>query len=228
MEKNRFAFFDFCETLVTIQSADIFIDFVRENTTSYKRSLLEIIRLVIVKLKIRRIINKLFPNNNLHKKLKLYQLKGISRNRIENLSEKYYNEYLQTKLIPEIIDELKQKQKEGYRVVIVSGGYTSYIKYFATTFNIDTNDIIATDISFNGRDICKGVIEGIDCVKQNKIVKLKKSIKDIDSYDLEESFAYSDCITDLTLLKFVGNGIVVNNKEQKWSTENNLKQIIWN
>ena len=224
---KRLAIFDFCETLVAMQSADSFIDFVRDKTPSRKRNLLEFLRSFLTKLKFFSVINKLFPSNNIHKKLKLLQLSGIPKSTIEELSKNYYENVLKNKLIPKIINELKQKQSIGYRIIILSGGYTIYIKHFAETVDINSNDIIATDICFDKNDICKGIFQGVDCMNKNKIIKMKKKIKDIDEFNLDASYAYSDSISDLPLLKLVGNGVAVNQKDQEWAQKHNLKQLIW-
>ena len=211
-----------------MQSADSFIDFVRDKTPSHKRNLLEFLRSLLAKLKFFSVINKLFPSNNIHKKFKLLQLSGIPKSTIEELSKNYYENVLKDKLIPKIINELKQKQSIGYRIIILSGGYTIYIKHFAKTVDINNSDIIATDICFDKKDICKGIFQGVDCMNENKIIKIKKKIKDIDEFNLDASYAYSDSISDLPLLNFVGNGIVVAKSKQKWMTENNFNLILWN
>jgi len=228
IKDKRLAIFDFCETIVAMQSADSFIDFVRDKTPSRKRNLLEFLRSFLTKLKFFSVINKLFPKNNIHKKLKLLQLSGIPKSTIEELSKNYYEDVLKDKLIPKIIDELKQKQSIGYRIIILSGGYTVYIKHFAETVDINSSDIIATDICFDKKDICKGIFQGVDCMNENKIIKMKKKIKDIDEFNLHDSYAYSDSISDLPLLNFVGNGIVVAKNKQQWMTENNFNLILWN
>ena len=228
IKDKRLAIFDFCETLVAMQSADNFIDFVRDKTPSRKRNLLEFLRSFLTKLKFFSVINKLFPSNNIHKKFKLLQLSGIPKSTIEELSKNYYENVLKDKLIPKIINELKQKQSIGYRIIILSGGYTIYIKHFAKTVDINSSDIIATDICFDKKDICKGIFQGVDCMNENKIIKIKKKIKDIDEFNLDASYAYSDSISDLPLLNFVGNGIVVAKSKQKWMTENNFNLILWN
>ena len=196
IKDKRLAIFDFCETLVAMQSADNFIDFVRDKTPSRKRNLLEFLRSFLTKLKFFSVINKLFPSNNIHKKFKLLQLSGIPKSTIEELSKNYYENLLKDKLIPKIINELKQKQSIGYRIIILSGGYTIYIKHFAKTVDINSSDIIATDICFDKKDICKGIFQGVDCMNENKIIKIKKKIKDIDEFNLDASYAYSDSISD--------------------------------
>ncbi len=226
MNLKKVALFDFCETLVTIQSADKYIDFVRHRQPSLKQKVLEVVRIILVKALCFRLVSKLFPNNIWHKQLKLYQLKGISKNDLEALAKVYYEEVLKPHIIPEIIKEIVKKQKKHYKIIIVSGGYAIYIKYFAKDFGIDFCDVMATQIGFTLKGICKGTIEGLDCMKANK-VKMLRSRMDMEQYNLESSYAYSDSLSDLPLLKFVGKGIVVTRKPQKWSKHNGLGEILW-
>ena len=223
---KKIAFFDFCETIVSIQSADLFIDYVRSQISGKKMNSLEIFRRYLVKFHFFKFLN-LFTKKSIliHKKLKLLQLKGKKEAIIDELAYKYYQDLIKPKLNNQITDEIMNKKKLGYRIIIISGGYSIYIKYFAKEYGID--DIISTEIKMKN-NICKGSICGIDCMNENKIKKIISHIKNINSYDLKKSYAYSDSITDLPLLKFVGNGVVVNNVHQKWALKNKFEEIILN
>ena len=168
-------------------------------------------------------MNRFLLNNNWHKRLKLFQLKGITKNEIEHLSLLYYIERIKPRLIKRIIQELQQYKKEGYSIYIVSGGFSDYIIHFCKEFEI--NEPIATNIKYkNG--ICLGIIDGIDCMNAKKIDKIKEVV-DLSNVDIEQSVAYSDSITDLPLLTIVKNGFVVSKKHsQNWVATNKLKEII--
>ncbi|MDO6743439.1 HAD-IB family hydrolase [Tenacibaculum soleae] len=220
----KLALFDFCETLIQFQTADRFIDFVRNKERNKRMIWLEFLRKFLVKIKFFAVLERLIKTNNCHKRLKLYQLKGIDRQRIDTYAEFYYQKDLKTNMISNIIDLLEEYKLKGYKTLIVSGGYEEYIKYFAKEFGID--NVVATNIGFDN-DKCKGVIDGIDCLNENKIPKIEKQIN-LSDYDLENSIAFSDSITDLPLLKLVGNGIVVSrDKSQVWAKKNNLNEIMW-
>ena len=206
---KKLAIFDFCGTLVTFQSADKFVDFVRENEGSQRSIFCEFIRKVLIKFKVFQFTNKFFPNNRFHKKFKLLQIRGLSKNHLENYAKKYVNSVIKDNFIEKIVDELKTKQKLGYRIIILSGGYSIYLKYIADYLNLNEKDIIATDIHFKRNNLCAGTIKGLDCTHRNKIKKLLEVINDIRQYDLDKSYAYSDCNSDLPLLQFVGNGVAV-------------------
>jgi len=221
--KNKIALFDFCDTLVDFQTGDAFIDFIRENTKKKKALIFEKFRVFLIKIRFFSILSKIFPSNNWHKKLKLFQLKGSAKSEIEHLSLLYYIERIKPRLIKRIIQELQQYKKEGYSIYIVSGGFSDYIIHFCKEFEI--NEPIATNIKYKN-EICLGIIDGIDCMHAAKIDKIKNVI-DLSNINLEQSVAYSDSITDLPLLTIVKNGVVVSKKHsQNWVATNKLKEII--
>ena len=221
--KNKVAFFDFCDTLVDFQTGDAFIDFIRENTKKKKALVFEKFRVFLIKIRFFSILNKIFPNHNWHKKLKLFQLKGNIKSEIEYLSLLYYSQRIKPHLITRIVQELEQYKEKGYAIYIVSGGFTDYIVHFCKEFEI--NEPIATDIKYKD-GICLGIIDGIDCMHAAKIDKIKKVI-DLSNIDWEQSVAYSDSITDLPLLTIVKNGVVISKKHsQNWAASNNLKEVI--
>ena len=221
--KNKIALFDFCDTLVDFQTGDAFIDFIRENTDKRRAIIIEKFRLFLIRIKFFSVLNRFLPNNNWHKRLKLFQLKGITKNEIEHLSLLYYTKRIKPHLITKIIQELQQYKEKGYLIYIVSGGFSDYIIHFCKEFEI--NDPIVTNIKYKNR-ICLGIIDGIDCMYAKKIDKIKEVIE-LKNVDMERSVAYSDSITDLPLLTLVKNGVVVSKKHsQNWVATNKLKEII--
>ena len=72
--------------------------------------------------------------------------------------------------------------------------------------------------------VCTGLIKGLDCMRNNKVVLLNNKYKRTDFF----SVAYSDSITDLPFLKWVDEGWVVSKyKSQLWPKKYALKEIIW-
>ena len=111
--KNKIALFDFCDTLVDFQTGDAFIDFIRENTDKRRAIIIEKFRLFLIRIKFFSVLNRFLPNNNWHKRLKLFQLKGITKNEIEHLSLLYYTKRIKPHLITKIIQELQQYKEKG-------------------------------------------------------------------------------------------------------------------
>ena len=214
---KKIAFFDFCETLVQFQTADNFVDFVRRSVKSPFMNALEFFRVCLVKVRFFALANRLHQNN-LHKKLKLLQMKNLPDDKVCFLAKQYYENEIKPCLINEMIIELKKKKRQGYFTVIISGGYEHYIRHFAEDFEVDL--VVATDI-------LSGRIDGLDCMGSNKIKKLKEYLS-LDLYDLENSVAYSDSLSDLPLFELVGNPVAVVKESQKWANKYGYRKIIWN
>ena len=220
--KRKIAFFDFCETLANFQTADAYVDYVREQTQSKRMLKLERFRDWGIKIRIFWLIDKLTRGRySIYKMSKLYQLKGFGRDELEQYAIRYYQEVIRPNFITKMVDILRQKKSEGYEIVLVSGGYDIYLKYFAKEFCV--NNVISSRIMFNG-NICSGLLWGIDCINENKVILLNKQ------YKREElvSEAYSDSISDKPFLSWVNTGYVISkNKSQKWAINTKYKEIIW-
>lgn len=204
--KRTLAIFDFCDTLIGMQTANRFVTLGYQSNKRFDTVTNEFIRLIGRKSRL------LFGNR--HKKWQLRQLKGLSREKLNIIANEYVKKELLSKENKLLVEKMLWHKKQGHDIAIVSGGFSEYIKEYAKIYDIDY--VIATDLEFiDGKST--GKIDGIDCMGINKIEKLK-SIIDLNKYDLLNSFAYSDHISDIPLLSFVGNGVVVDFGEDiKWA-----------
>lgn len=141
---------------------------------------------------------------------------------LNRLADEFYEQELRPHFIKPVHEYLRKLQADGYRIVIVSGGYDIYLKTFCKHFNI--NDIICTKISFTN-EICDGTIQGLDCLLDNKIIMLESYLG--RNNDTKQWYAFSDSRTDLPLLNYVGNpyGIKRRIENKPWIIENNFKLI---
>ena len=218
MSKQILAIFDFCETLVDIQSIPPYLELAILHNPSLKQSPQQKIR------GIRKILHRLARSIYKRTKFKPFakympkQMPVLSPVRYEALrdlplevAERLAQEYAKTKLQKHtnqrVIEKLKWHQAQGHTIAIVSGGLEIYIKYFADIFNIPRQNIIAIELEAkNG--ILTGQIDGIHTMEYRKLYKLAQMI-DLSRFDLEGSYFYSDCPSDIPLLSFVGHPIVI-------------------
>lgn len=215
------AFFDFCETLVDFQTADAYVDFVREETHNRRMRVLNIVQLFLIRIKLIRVLAKLFPNNSINKRLKLFQLKGFKDSELETLANRYYKERIKPHIIHILIKELELLKSRGFSVGLVSGGYSIYLKFFVEEYSLDF--CISSRIAFNNGS-CTGKLEGVDCLRANKITLIEKEFE----HKIKDSVAFSDSKSDLPLLLYARNGFVVShNHHQEWVEKYDLKEIIW-
>lgn len=225
MSNNRIAVFDFCETLVNFQTADAFVDFVRESLKMDCINRKEKIDSIIRKYKLLYplfILQLIFHQTwSISKRLKLWQLKGIPQKVISDLSVKYYKEIIKPNLIRETVTILNKHIADGYDVWLVSGGYGIYLRHFAKEYGI--KHLISSNIGFkNG--YCTGKIDGIDCMNTNKVKLLRKRF----SGELNGNVivSYSDSITDIPILRIAIEPVVISKTHQKWVEENGFSEII--
>lgn len=196
--KSILAIFDFCDTLIGMQTADRFVYFCYQKNKTISNLINELIRIILRKSRL------LFGLR--HKKWNLKKLKGLSKIKVENLAKNYVNDILKPNENKNIIEKMLWHKNQGHCVIIVSGGFSVYIDEFAKLYNIDK--IIATNLEVID-DKFSGKIDGIDCMGINKVKKLKESIN-LDEFDLVNSFVYSDSLSDIPLFSLVGNPVVVN------------------
>jgi phosphoserine phosphatase len=156
--------------------------------------------------------------------VKLFSIKGVKQNKLMPLGKEYF-EFLTNNLNFEIVSLLYDHINNGDHVIIVSGGYLNYLSYFKDHFKI--NAILSTKILIKN-DTCSGLIEGKDCMFEDKIIYIKNYIKNCN-LNFEKSVCYTDSITDISLLKWVDIPVVVSNKvSQTWAKENHFNEIIIN
>lgn len=222
--KDKLAVFDFCETLIQFPTADAFINFVYEKTRSKRMSRIEKEKNLFYKLGIPRLLDGLFglwEKKSLNKKWRLYELRGFGERELEELSRQFYHERLQPAFIEPVLAQLQDKKKEGYVVGIVSGGFDLYIRHFAANYGVDF--ILASTIGFK-KGKCTGRLVGPDCMREQKLIEIKK----LYPVRPEESLSYSDSRSDLPILRWATRGIVVSRDlHQKWIDAYGFDEIIW-
>lgn len=220
--KENVALFDFCETIANFQTADAYVDFVREKLNDKRMCKLEHMQNLLKKIKVIQIVEKITRYRfSINKRIKLLQLKGHSYSQLQAMAKDYYQERIKPNMIPDMLDKLLDLKTNGYSILLVSGGYDIYLRYFAEEYTL--SGVISTRIGFKD-NICTGKFDGIDCLRDGKIKLLNKHFVSRPLY----SIAFSDSISDLPFLKWVDNGFVVSrNTTQKWANEYHFNEIIW-
>ena len=223
---KKLAFFDFCDTLVSFQTADAFIDYIRKTEGNSYMRLLNLVQIILRKAKVIAFFNKFFHDSAISKKVKLLQIRGFTYEKLNNLAAFYYQEKIKPNLIKPVMEEMQRLAKENFEICIASAGYSIYLKYFAEEHHV--KHIISTEISFDKiKNRCLGTISGKDCIKVEKINRLKTYFAG-QKINYNESIAYSDSKTDLPLLILTGKGVVVSRAvPQSWTHQYKFKEIIW-
>ena len=223
-KKDKIALFDFCETLVSFQTADAFVRFVGEATGSVRVARALRIHHLLARKGILQCLYKLFPKASPGKRIVARGLRGIPEQELDLLAGRYYAERLKPALIPEVIGRLRDLQQEGWRIVLVSGGYEIYLRHFALDFDIAPEDILATRLDFR-RNLCTGSFAGKDCMYDNKTMYLDRCFR----RGAYESVAFSDSDSDLPLLRWADSGVVVRRRSRQagWAELYGFSELIW-
>lgn len=219
---NKIALFDFCETLANFQTADPYVDFVRAKVGTSRMKRWEFVKSLYNKSRLLQFLFiKLSRNPSIGKSLKLYQLKGLNEQLLEELGCQYYTDVIKPNLISATCEEMLRLKGEGFNIYLVSGGYNLYLKWFVKDFNID--GFWSTKIAFK-EGACRGAFEGEDCMREQKVVVLNNFFHQKPDY----SVSYSDSESDLPFLKWTTDCFVVSrNHSQDWARERGLKELIW-
>ena len=214
MNKQILAIFDFCETLVDFQTLVRFLDIVATQNPCPKPKKPN---------RLKRFLHRLARNFYEHTKFPFFEkyilkklplprvhfkaLRGLDLQVAERLAKDYATNELLNHTNQKVIDRLQWHKAQGHTIAIVSGGMEIYIKYFADFFEIPRKNIIAIELeSQNG--ILTGNMDGIHTMEHRKLYKLVQRI-DLSKFDLSKSYFYSDCPSDIPLLSFVGNPVVI-------------------
>lgn len=203
----KVAIFDFCDTLVSFQTADEFIKFCAIRRNKVKFYFLEVVRHILRKFRILR-----GPAN---KKFLLRYIKGLKEDELDLLANDYFENRIKDKLLESTLECLRVLKSSGYKTIIISGGYECYIKKFAELFDCD--EVIATEIEIID-GIATGNIAGLDCMGVNKIYKLE-SVIDIQKINYDESYTFSDHDSDIYIFSLVKNRFVIRRQgyDQSWA-----------
>ncbi len=219
----RLVVFDFCETLVNFQTADKFVDFIIEKENYYNFRWIKTLNSIFTRTRVLAIVNKFLPELNPSKRLKLFQIRGISEKKVNQYAIDFYNDFIMPNRIMPLYDKMKEHIKNNDFVLIISGGYTPYLKIFSEKHNIQA--YFGTELEKNN-SILTGQFLGKDCLHGQKIVLLEKYLKE-KQINFTTSVSYSDSITDLPLLKWTDEAFVISkNKSQTWAKEYGFKEII--
>ncbi len=223
IQKKSVAIFDFCETLVDLQSADEFVLFVHHNNQ------LPILNQRLFacwkwarKFRFLAIYDRIFRNNPIEKKWLLYSLKGLTESFIIQQATQF-SEWLKTRINENVWSQFELTTKYSDIVIICSGGYEVYLDAFFSEFNVQ---IIATRIKFkNGK--FTGRMDGLDCLKEEKVKRIEKYYGN-DFWSIVNIEFYSDSITDLPLFEKSKRKIVAyKNKPPVWANADKFETLKW-
>lgn len=139
-------------------------------------------------------------------------IKGFSKEELDELAESFYKERLSKILYSDGIEHLKKLKKEGYKVILITASPEFYMHKLYDIKEVDY--IIGTRFKFEDNKFAC-LMDGLNCKGEEKVVRLKNYIKENNlEVDFKNSHMYSDSLSDLPLLKLVGNPHLINYKKK--------------
>ena len=108
---------------------------------------------------------------------------------------------LRTHINQKVLDRLLWHKAQGHTIVVVIWGLGIYIRPFMQQFGIDTILAVELESTFDkqGQEILSGNRSGLHTMQERKLYALDDRL-DLARYDLPNSYAYSDCPSDVPLL----------------------------
>ena len=209
----RLAVFDFDGTLCALNSYRALLG---ERLRSGLRSCMRIAPAVVLRQ------TGLLSSSALKNRL-LDEFRGWSRARLNQLGESLYDSRLRPCLIPPAIAELRIRREKGFQLVVVSGAFDFLLAPFCAEHGITLYG--CSQVGFDG-DTCTGRIQGSEMLGETKRRFLARQFSRTP-VDWDQSYAYSDELTDLPLLAMVGNPCFINGPDSMVVTHPRLRRLDW-
>ncbi len=187
----KLAIFDFDDTIVQGQTPDSFCEFAlnRLNKNYFQK--------LIFFLNKFKLIPKVFK---LRKKLLLFALRGTKKNTINKLSKEFFNTLTFNK---KIIDKINNYKLKNFKIVIISGAYQPYLRFFK-----EADDHISNEFKYKKNQFT-GVLKSKDCLGSQKVTRI---LKKYTQEDLNSAVFFSDSMTDEPLFRIVKRAYLYDGK----------------
>lgn len=137
---------------------------------------------------------------------------GKTEKEIKGLVNRFYQNRLSKILYKDSIEMMKNLKKEGYDIYLISASPEFYLYELYAIEEIDK--IIGTKFIFD-QGIFKRQMKGCNCKGEEKVRRLKEVLKEENiEVDFENSYMFSDSLSDKPLLDLVGNPYLINYRKK--------------
>ena len=103
-------------------------------------------------------------------------------------------------------------KKEGYKIYLISASPEFYLNEFYAIEEVDM--IIGTRFLIDGGKFIRKM-DGANCKGEEKVKRLKEVLKEKNiEVDYENSYMFSDSLSDKPLLDLVGNAFLINYRKK--------------
>ncbi|MDK2946292.1 HAD family hydrolase [Geotoga petraea] len=130
---------------------------------------------------------------------------GLSESEIYSKTQKWFDDFGHKFIRDKMIDEIEYHRNKNAEIVLISASPRNICYPVFSHLNMD--ELISTDLIIEN-NVFKG-IQGNSVYKEEKVNRAEKFLKE-NNMTFEDSYFYSDSISDLPLLEKVGNPVCVN------------------
>lgn len=140
---------------------------------------------------------------NAFMQFQLCEIKGKSKQEMAQHFTSHFDKHIKPQIYQEAIQMIKQQQKSGDKVCIISATNRFLVTPLARYLGVD--HVLATELGIDDDDCFTGTHDGVYCVGEGKIAHMKRFLgqhcKDIGLYQCSY---YGDSDNDVPILKQIG------------------------
>lgn len=158
-------------------------------------------------------------------------ISGIFKNEtiesLDKISKEFVDTYIEALYYSDAIAQIEEHKKNNVKLILITASYVYYAKHIAEKLGFD--ECIGSELWYH-KGVYTGKLYGKNCYQIEKRHRLW--VLGYRELTEEDSYAYSDSVTDLPLLAFATNKICVNPdaKLRQHAIENaddNYKIVDW-
>lgn len=152
-------------------------------------------------------------------------LEGIHQDEMQNVVKEFYEKRLSKIIYKDAIDTIKKLKNQGYKIYLISASPEIYLNELYNIKEVDK--IIGTKLRYeNG--MLRSIIEGENCKGEEKVRRLKEVLKKENiNVDFQESYMFSDSLSDLPLFRLVGKPYLINYKGNHSKNKDKIEILTW-
>lgn len=222
------AFFDLDKTIIAKSSMLAFSKTLRKNDLLTRRALIQAAYAQVI-------FQILGANEGKMEKIRKVALdltKGWNHDKVKNIIDETLHDVVVPIIYDDAVELIEKHKADSHMVIIVSSAPVEIVEPIAKHLGVD--DFIATKSRLDENGNYTGELEFYSYGSFKPIAVRELANK--HNIDLENSFAYSDSITDVPLLECVGNPVAVNPdrelariaKEKGWPITHFTKEVtLW-
>lgn len=138
-------------------------------------------------------------------------VEGIHEDEMKELVKEFYQKRLSKLFYKDAIDMIRKLKNEGCIIYLISASPEFYLREF---YNIPEVDMVI-GTRYKMKEKCHTCsIDGENCKGEEKVKRLMEVLKKENlEVDFENSYMFSDSLSDLPLLNLVGNPYLINYKK---------------